>query len=67
MSRQKGSTILMTFAELTGAHTYIVHLSNALRRWPRPCERVTVAFQVWVETLVQYLTLDKSYAERPKF
>jgi dihydropyrimidinase len=57
---------LMTFAELTGAATYIVHLS---------CEEalnVAVAarqrgVRVAVETLIQYLLLDKTHAERPNF
>lgn len=55
---------LLTFADLTGAHTYIVHLSCeaalrealAARRNGQP---------VWIETLVQYLLLDKRAAELP--
>jgi dihydropyrimidinase len=57
---------LMTFAELTGAATYIVHLSCA--------EALQVALaarqrgvRVGIETLIQYLVLDKSYAEKPDF
>jgi dihydropyrimidinase len=57
---------LMTFAELTGAATYIVHLSCQ--------EALAVALaarqrgvRVSVETLIQYLVLDKTYAERPEF
>jgi dihydropyrimidinase len=57
---------LMTFAEITGAHTYIVHLS---------CERALDAaisarrrgVRVTIETLIQYLVLDKTWAERPGF
>ena len=57
---------LMTFAELTGARTYIVHLS---------CEEALGAalaarargVDVHVETLIQYLLLDKTYAERADF
>jgi dihydropyrimidinase len=57
---------LMTFAELTGAHTYIVHLS---------CERALEealagrkrGVHVAVETLIQYLVLDKTWAERGGF
>ena len=57
---------LMTFAEMTGARTYIVHLS---------CEEALQAalaaryrgVDVAVETLIQYLLLDKTYAERPEF
>ncbi len=57
---------LMTFAELTGAHVYIVHLSceEALR------EALAARFRgvnVSVETLIQYLLLDKTDAEKPNF
>src|SRR5205809_6893638 len=57
---------LMTFAELTGAHVYIVHLScdEALREALRARHRrVNVA----IETLIQYLVLDKEDAARPEF
>src|SRR5579863_7609338 len=57
---------LMTFAEMTGAATYIVHLSckEALDQAMAARQR---GVRVAVETLIQYLTLDKSYAEKPKF
>ena len=57
---------LMTFAELTGAATYIVHLSckEALDQAIAARQR---GVRVNVETLIQYLTLDKTYAEKPKF
>ncbi len=57
---------LMTFAELTGAATYIVHLSceEALREAVAARQR---GVRVGIETLIQYLTLDKTYAERPNF
>jgi dihydropyrimidinase len=57
---------LMTFAELTGAATYIVHLSceEALREAVAARQR---GVRVGIETLIQYLTLDKSCAERPDF
>ncbi|MBI3878517.1 MAG: dihydropyrimidinase [Verrucomicrobia bacterium] len=57
---------LMTFAELTGAATYIVHLScqEALNEAIAARQR---GVRVAVETLIQYLVLDKSYAERPNF
>jgi dihydropyrimidinase len=57
---------LMTFAELTGADTYIVHTSceESLNEAIAAKER---GLDVWVETLIQYLTLDKSYAELPDF
>lgn len=57
---------LMTFAELTGAEVYIVHLSceEALREAVAARLR---GVQVSVETLIQYLLIDKTYAERPGF
>ncbi|HZV36498.1 MAG TPA: dihydropyrimidinase [Verrucomicrobiae bacterium] len=57
---------LMTFAELTGAATYIVHLSckEALDEAIAARQR---GVRVNVETLIQYLVLDKTYAERPGF
>jgi dihydropyrimidinase len=56
----------MTFAELTGAETYIVHLScqEALNEAVAARQR---GVRVSVETLIQYLTLDKTCAEKPKF
>ena len=49
----------MTFAELTGAATYIVHLSckEALDEALAARRR---GVRVDVETLIQYLTLDKN-------
>jgi dihydropyrimidinase len=57
---------LMTFAELTGAATYIVHLScrEALQQAIAARQR---GVRVAVETLIQYLTLDKTWAEKPRF
>src|SRR5215469_14211193 len=57
---------LMTFAGLTGAATYIVHLSckEALDEAIAARRR---GVRVSIETLIQYLTLDKTYAEKPKF
>jgi dihydropyrimidinase len=57
---------LMTFAEMHDAHVYIVHLScdEALREAAAGKYR---GVKVWVETLIQYLLIDKSYAERPGF
>src|ERR1700749_136417 len=57
---------LLTFAELTGAATYIVHLScqEALAAAIAARQR---GVRVSVETLIQYLVLDKTYAERPEF
>jgi dihydropyrimidinase len=57
---------LCTFAELTGAHVYCVHTSCA-----EALDAAIAARQrgvnVWVETLIQYLLLDKTYAERANF
>lgn len=57
---------LMTFAEMTEAHVYVVHLScqEALREATRARER---GVKAWVETLIQYLVTDKTFAERPNF
>lgn len=57
---------LMTFAEMTGAHVYIVHTScgEALHEAIRGAER---GIHVWVETLIQFLLCDKTDAERPNF
>ena len=57
---------LLTFAELTGAAAYIVHLScrEALAEAIAARQR---GVRVTVETLIQYLVLDKSYAEKPNF
>jgi len=57
---------LLTFAEMFDTHVYTVHTS---------CEEsITEALlgkqrgvKVWIETLIQYLVLDKSYAELPNF
>src|SRR3984957_10043524 len=57
---------LATFAELTGAHVYVVHTS---------CDQALAAAQLarargvalWVETVLPYLVLDRTYAERPDF
>ncbi|MEI6072902.1 MAG: dihydropyrimidinase [Verrucomicrobiae bacterium] len=57
---------LMTFAEATGAPVYIVHLScrEALEEAARGRLR---GVDVRIETLIQHLLLDKSFAELPDF
>jgi dihydropyrimidinase len=57
---------LMTFAETTGAHVYVVHLSceEALSEALRGSAR---GVRVWVETLIQYLVCDKTDAEKMDF
>ncbi len=62
----EGCHHLMTFAEQTGAHVYVVHTSCA-----DAVEVIRAAkargVQAWIETVVPYLVLDKSAAERPGF
>ncbi len=62
----EGTGHLMTFAEILDAHVYVVHLScqEALNEVMRAKKR---GVNVWAETLIQFLLLDKSYAERPDF
>jgi dihydropyrimidinase len=57
---------LMTFAEMTGAPVYIVHLSceEALQEALRGSLR---GVRVHIETLIQYLLCDKTDAEKPDF
>jgi dihydropyrimidinase len=57
---------LATFAELTGAHVYVVHTSceEALSSARYARQR---GVRMWVETVIPYLVLDRSYAERPEF
>ncbi len=57
---------LMTFAAMHGTHCYIVHTSC------EPAVRQALAARamgvnVWIETLIQYLTLDKTDAEKAGF
>lgn len=61
-----GMEHLATFAELTGAQVYAVHTScsEALDAARRAQER---GVRLWVETVVPYLVLDRSYAERGDF
>ncbi|MFM8282552.1 MAG: dihydropyrimidinase [Planctomycetaceae bacterium] len=57
---------LATFAELTGAHVYVVHCSCREALEAAMAARAR-GVRIWVETLIQYLLLDKSSAERPGF
>ena len=61
-----GVNHLCTFAELTGAHVYIVHTScgAALAQARHARER---GVNVWVESVAPHLVLDKSLAEQPDF
>lgn len=62
----EGVNHLATFAEITGAHVYVVHTSceNALQAAEAAQLR---GVQMWVETVIPYLTLDHSYTERPDY
>ncbi len=57
---------LATFAGLTGAHVYVVHTSScdALREAQAAQNR---GVRMWVETVIPYLVVDRSYAEKPEF
>jgi dihydropyrimidinase len=57
---------LMTFAETHDAHCYVVHTSceESLQEALAAAAR---GVHVWTEILVEYLVLDKSYAELPNF
>ncbi|MEK6246996.1 MAG: dihydropyrimidinase [Planctomycetales bacterium] len=57
---------LMTFAEMTGAHVYVVHTScdEAVRAAAAAKYR---GVNVWIETVVPYLVLDESYAQQGDF
>lgn len=61
-----GVNHLMTFAELTGAHVYVVHTScdGAIRAAQAARYR---GVQAWIETVIPYLVLDKTYAEKSDF
>jgi dihydropyrimidinase len=61
-----GVSHLCTFAELTGAHVYIVHTScqAAVQQAMRAKSR---GVNVFVEAVSPHVVLDKSYAERPNF
>jgi dihydropyrimidinase len=53
---------LMTFAELTGAHVYIVHTSNSDAIWCAAAARAR-GVHVWIETVAPYLVLDETFAQ----
>lgn len=57
---------LASFARMHDTHVYCVHTSCAesLHEAVRARES---GVKIWVETLIQYLTLDRTHAELPKF
>jgi dihydropyrimidinase len=63
---EEGVHHLASFASLTGASIYIVHTScrEAVAAAVAARER---GVNVSIETLIQYLLLDKTWAERPEF
>jgi dihydropyrimidinase len=62
----EGVQHLMTFAEITGAEVYIVHTSNHLAI-QAALEGRRRGVKVAIETVIPYLVLDHSYAQRPNF
>lgn len=62
----EGVQHLMTFAELTGCHVYVVHTSCAgsVAAVEQARHR---GVQAWIETVIPYLVLDKTAAEEPNF
>ncbi len=57
---------LMTFAELTGAHVYVVHTSCRQAAEAAMAAR-SRGVNVWLETVAPYLMLDESYAQQANF
>jgi dihydropyrimidinase len=62
----QGVRHLMTFAELTGAHVYVVHTSckGAVHA---AMEAKLRGASAWVETVIPYLVLDDTAAQKPDF
>ncbi len=61
-----GVSHLCAFAELTGAHVYIVHTSCGAAV-QQAMEARNRGVNVFVEAVAPHLVLDKTYAERPDF
>lgn len=62
----EGVQHLMSFAESTGAEVYIVHTSNDLAVQAALSGR-SRGVNVHIETVIPYLVLDETYAQRPQF
>lgn len=62
----EGVQHLMSFAEITGAEVYIVHTSNRLAVQAALDARRR-GVKVAIETVIPYLVLDETYAQRPNF
>ena len=65
MVEAEGTCKFLTFAAAAGAKAYVVHLSCAEAL--SMADRFRGRMQLYIETMIQYLTLDKTYAERPDF
>ena len=66
MVEAEGVHHLMTFAKVLDAHVYTVHTSceEAVRE---AVNGKLGGVKVWIETLIQYLVADKTFAERSNF
>ncbi|MEM1083874.1 MAG: dihydropyrimidinase [Verrucomicrobiota bacterium] len=63
----EGCHHLMTFAELTGAHVYVVHTSCKDAIDAITSARNNRGVNAWIETVIPYLVLDNTDAEKPDF
>ena len=57
---------LMTFAEATGAHVYVVHTSCEAAALAAEAARLR-GVRVWIETVAPYLVFTDEYAQKPDF
>ena len=57
---------LMTFAELTGAHVYVVHTS-CQEAVEAALKARTRGVHAWIETVAPYLVFDDTFAQQPNF
>ncbi len=62
----EGTHHFASFVEMTGAHGYVVHLSNAASLDAALAAKRRGA-SLAIEAVIPHLILDKSYAERPDF
>ncbi len=65
MVEAEGTCKFLTFAAAAGAKAYVVHLSCAEAL--SMADRFRGKLDFHIETMIQYLTLDQSYAERGNF
>jgi len=62
----EGVQHLMSFAEITGAEVYIVHTSNSFAV-QAALEGRRRGVRVSIETVIPYLVMDDTYAQKPHF